>query len=390
MAKTQNKEINERLKNFASPLKAQNNFIKASFGGFAGSGKTFTATHFIIGAYREYGCKKPILLIDNEKGSRFLIPIFNKAGIECYVKDTVKLADVLEAMQMLKDGLIDFLFVDTLTKVWYDYIKDYKLKNRVTFMSLQDWGKILPAWQEMFSDVFVGCEGNIVFTGRGGFQYEKEEDIKNEQGVITKKGSFVKSGVKMKLAGETPFEPDLNVWMEQEQELNGDLKTFRTANVMKDRSGLIDGQLIINPTYKDFQPVVKFLMAQPIGEVKGTSTNENLSPSENYDWYKEKEQREILHDKIKTLFEKHGFGTSKEDKQLKAIIVDKTFHTTSSEEIKKFNSTVLTEGFNKVNAILNHIENIPEASERINIVKELDDAEIDNLVNKEEVSIFDK
>jgi len=65
-----------KLEQFASPIVAGNNFIKASFGGFAGSGKTYTATQFVIGADKEFKCKKPILRIDNEKVSRFLIPIF--------------------------------------------------------------------------------------------------------------------------------------------------------------------------------------------------------------------------------------------------------------------------------------------------------------------------
>lgn len=69
------------LSEFASEIVAENQFIKASFGGFSGSGKSRTATEFIIGAYRDLGCTKPILIIDNEKGSRFLIPIFEKAGI---------------------------------------------------------------------------------------------------------------------------------------------------------------------------------------------------------------------------------------------------------------------------------------------------------------------
>jgi len=370
--KQENKKQDTRLLNFASPLKAQNNFIKASFGGFAGSGKTFTATQFIIGAYKEYECTKPILIIDNEKGSRFLIPIFEKAGIKAFVKDTTELADVLEAMQLLKDNVIDFLFIDTLTKVWYKYIKDYKTKNRVVFMTLQDWGKILPAWQEMFSDIYVGCEGNIVFTGRGGFQYEKEEDTKSENGQITKKGAFVKSGVKMKLAGETPFEPDLNIWMELEQEYGGNgLKTFRTAQVMKDRSGVIDSKVIINPTYKDFQPVVQFLIQQPTGIIKGATNNDNLTPSENHDWYKEKEARDINFDKIKTLFEKYGFGTSKEDKQLKTLITDKVFGTTSAEELKKFNSKILSDGHDRIREILESNENLIGPFERIEYVKSL-------------------
>ena len=61
------------LSEFAKPLVAKNHFIKASFGGFQGSGKTFTATNFVIGVYKDLKLKKPILILDNEKGGRFLI-----------------------------------------------------------------------------------------------------------------------------------------------------------------------------------------------------------------------------------------------------------------------------------------------------------------------------
>lgn len=371
--KKQTKE-ESKLMAFASKLVAKNNFIKASFGGFAGSGKTYTATQFIIGAYKEYNCKKPILIIDNEKGSRFLIPMFQQAGIQVYVKDTVKLADVLEAMQLLKDNEIDFLFIDTLTKVWYNYIKDYKDKNRVTFMTLQDWGKVLPSWQEAFSDKFVEAEGNIVFTGRGGFQYEKEEDTKDESGRIIKKGQFVKSGVKMKLAGETPFEPDLNIWMELQQELTGDgLKVYREAQIMKDRSGLIDGQTIINPKYENFQSVVKFLLNVPVGEVIGATNTDNLAPAENTEWYKEKQSREIFMAEIKGTFEKYGFGTSKEDKQLKATIADKVFGTTATEALERLNSRELEKGLALIKAILNSLD---DADDKLSYIKSINIKEL--------------
>jgi hypothetical protein len=376
-----------KLEQFASPIVAENNFIKASFGGFAGSGKTRTATELIIGAYKKFKCKKPVLIIDNEKGSRFLIPIFAKAGIKCFVKDTVKLADVLEAMELLRDREIDFLFVDTLSKVWYDYVADYKKANgNIKFMTLQDWGKILPSWQEAFSDKFVNASGNIIFTGRGGFQYEKEEDTKNEAGQVTKKGQFVKSGVKMKLAGETPFEPDINVWMELQQDIDsqGNIKVYREAQIMKDRSGLIDGKTFVNPTFEDFAPVVEFLLNVKVGEVKGASNNENLAPSENYEWYREKEAREHKLDEIKTLFDKYGFSANgKEDKQLKAVIIEKVFGTTSSEVIGKLNSKELTIGHNRLRIILSEMEEAPGT--KLDYAKNIDldvvDAEIGKLDN---------
>lgn len=340
------------LKNFATKIVAKNNFIKASFGGFAGSGKSRTATEFIVGAYKDMDLKKPILAIDNEKGSRFFIPYFKKElpGIDVFVKDTTQLADVIAAMEMLDKGEIDFLLIDSLSKIWYKYISDYRAKNRITFMTLQDWGKILPAWQQEFSDKFVNINGSIVFTGRGGYTYEKEEDEKDEQTGKVKKGSFVKSGVKMKMAGETPFEPDLNMWMEQQQELgqDGKLKVWREAQIMKDRSGIIDGKIFKNPTYSDFQPVIKFLSNLPTGDVAGATNTTNLAPSENFESWERKQQKEISLEKIKSEFDKMGFGSSKEDKQIKVLILEKIFEVSTWTEIERMQFEKLNDCVNKL------------------------------------------
>lgn len=317
-----------KLENFATQIKADNAFIKASFGGFAGSGKSRTGAEFIIGAYKLMKLTKPILFIDNEKGSRFLIPQFKNAGIETLVKQTVQLADILTAFDLIDQGEVDFLFIDSLTKVWYNFIEQYKEKNRKTFMTLQDWGKVLPDWQQKFAERFIKMNGNCVFTGRGGYTYEMEE---NDE---THKKEFVKSGVKMKMAGETPYEPDLNIWMTTIQEMEDSKpKVWREALIMKDRSGLIDGQTFVNPTFASFAPVIEYIIGCEIGEVAGASSTENLAASETWsDW---KERREIITDKISNEFIKAGFGTSNEHKQAKVLIIEKIFGTTSGEEIKK-------------------------------------------------------
>lgn len=336
------------LELFANEIVAKNKFIKASFGGFAGSGKSRTASEFVAGSYKQLGMGKPILIIDNEKGSRFLIPFFKKEipDVKVFVKDTTELADVLAAMSMLDRGEIDYLFIDSLSKVWYKYVADYKQKNRIAFMTLQDWGKILPAWQGEFSDKFVNISGSIVFTGRGGFTYEKEEDTKDESGRVTKKGSFVKSGVKMKMAGETPFEPDVNVWMEQEQDIDekGAVTVWREAQIMKDRSATIDGMTFKNPTYKDFKPVVDFLNDLPVGDVAGATHKENLAPSENWDSKNKREQIEICLEEIKAIFEALSLGTSTDAKKLKVHILEKVFKTASWTAIEKMPLEPLQQG----------------------------------------------
>lgn len=319
-----------KLSDFASDLVAGNRFVKAAFGGFAGAGKSRTASEFVIGAYRDLAYTKPILVLDNEKGSRFLIPAFRKAGIPARLKDTTSLDDVLTALDLLASGETEFLFIDSLTKVWYRYVREYLSKNRKTFMQLDDWGKLLPKWQETFSDAFVAAQGSIVFTGRGGFSYEKEEDQKDEQGRVIKKGSYVKSGVKMKLSGETPFEPDLNVWMEQEQEMTSDgVVVWRDAQIMKDRSGLIDGKIFKNPTYADFQPFVRYLVDVPAGAVAGESSSRNLAPGENYDNYARRTEKQIALEEVQEEIVKMYPGQTAGDKRAKADLIEELFGTRS-------------------------------------------------------------
>lgn len=328
-----------KLEDFASEMVAANNFVKADFGGFAGAGKSTTMTEFVLGSYRDLGYTKPVLVIDNEKGSRFLIPKFKAAGIKALLKETTSLDDVLTAFKMLEQGDIEYIMLDTLSKIYYRYVRDYMEKNRRAFMELNDWGKILPKWQEQFADRFVAAQGSIAFTGRGGYTYDKEEDEVDERTGKVKKGSFVKSGVKMKVAGETPFEPDLNVWMEQKQEITPDgLKIWREAQVMKDRSGLIDGKTFINPTYKDFQPFVQYLVGVPQGHVQGESSNRNIAPGENYEGWDRKRKKDIALEEVQEEIVRLYPGQTAGDKKGKADLVEELFGTRSWTAVE--NSTL--------------------------------------------------
>jgi hypothetical protein len=337
-----------RLEDFATDLAAANQFVKAAFGGFAGAGKSKTATDFVIGSYRDLGYTKPVLVIDNEKGSRFLIPAFRQAGIKAMIKDTTSLQDVLTALDLLRAREIDYLFIDSLTKVWYRYVREYLEKNRKQFMELQDWGKLLPKWQETFSDKFVDAQGSIVFTGRGGFSYEKEEDTKDDSGRV-KKGQFVKSGVKMKLAGETPFEPDLNIWMEQQQEIGeSGLTVWREAHVMKDRSGLIDGKVFQNPTYEAFAPFVRYLVDVPTGNVAGQTSDRNLAPGENFDGYDRKVKKDVALEEIAEELNKMHPGSSDAAKTARKDLLEKVFKTRSWKAVEIMAPQAVFDGRNQI------------------------------------------
>lgn len=343
------------LQEFATPIASKNRFIKASFGGFAGSGKSRTSAEFVIGVYKQLKLEKPILIIDNEKGSRFLIPQFEAAGITAYLKETTDLEDVLKAMDLLDKGEIDFLFIDSLSKVWYKSVNDYKARNGRNgkpkpFMQLDDWGKVIPWWQETFANRLVECEGNIVFTGRGGYEYDMEEQ---ENG----KKQFVRSGVKMKVAGETPFEPDINIWMERVQEMSdGDRPSvYREAMVMKDRSGLIDGMVFRNPSYADFKPVVDYVCSVKIGDVAGSSGS-NIAPSEEYDG--KRKQREVLLDEIKSELIGIAPGLSSQEKLLKHSILESVFGTGAWKKVETIGIDGLSIGVRIIRGLRSWIESL--------------------------------
>jgi len=319
-----------KLSEFASPLAAENHFIKMSIGGFAGSGKTRTASEFAAGIYKDLGLTGPILILDNELSARFLKPFFNAQGIDVITKDTDTLGDVLTSFDFLEKKEVALVFIDSLTKMWYKFIRDYRANHSNRKMTLNDWGVVIPEWQDKFSDRLVKVKGNIVFTGRGGYEYDLEEV---EEGGRTKK-QFVRSGVKMKMQGETAFETDINIWMEAKEEMeNGSVtKQWREAFIMKDRSTTIDGKTFVNPTYKDFKPVIDFLRTVPIGSLAGATDTRNLAPS---DLYPEKRiEREQALESIQASFDQLGISTGAADKKLKIDLWEMVFKTNSKSKVE--------------------------------------------------------
>jgi hypothetical protein len=161
----------------------------------------------------------------------------------------------------------------------------------------------------------------------------------------TGKKSFVKSGVKMKVAGDTPFEPDLNIWMELDEKMGADgllLDVFRTAHILKDRSATIDGMTFKNPTFKDFEPVIDFLFSIPIGEVMGASDVTNLAVKDTYD--QRREEREILFAEIKGCMDSIAPGQSAQEKKFRADLTYIIFGTRSGEALQKMELRKLSDG----------------------------------------------
>jgi hypothetical protein len=328
--------------------KLENNrpFLKMAFEGFAGDGKTYTATQVAIGIHKLINSKKPIALFDTEKAFKALKPQFDEAGIEAVVNDEQRSLKALnEAMKWCEDGGADILIIDSITHVWEEFLRAYLnrpdkngneiRRNRLEF---QDWGVLKPMWKEQFSTTFVMAKCHIIFTGRAGWEYENE---KNEE---TGKREIFKSGIKMKAETETAFEPDILVLMEKKMQLLTDKKeVYREAMVIKDRTDQIDGKMFRNPKFDDFYPAVKVLLDGTLRDVHGDVIPDTFQEFESK--YSEiVKEKERIKAEIDGCFEIMNLGTGAQDKQIKAWTLKQVYGVNSIEMAEKKPIAILRDG----------------------------------------------
>jgi hypothetical protein len=330
--------------------KLENNrpFAKIAFEGFAGDGKSFTATQVAIGIHKLIQSKKPIAIFDTERAFKALKPQFDAAGIEAVVDDENRSLEALnQAIKWCEEGNADVLIIDSITHVYEAYLQAYmKSKNRVR-LQFDDWGILKPMWKEKFSTPFVQAKVHIIFTGRAGYEYSDE---KNEE---TGKREIRKSGIKMKAENETAFEPDILVLMEKEMQVLTDKKqVWREATILKDRTTVIDGKTFKNPSFNDFYPAIAQLLDGTIREYSG-----NEIPDSFEDWESRFNAQKIKKGKviseIEGAFNLMKLSTGAADKQLKAATLKKVFNVLSIDKLEDLNLGILNDGLEIMNDFAN-------------------------------------
>jgi hypothetical protein len=337
--------------------KLENNrpFLKLALEGFAGDGKTFTATEIAIGIHKLIASTKPIALFDTERALKALKWKFDAAGIESVIEDEERSLNSLhQAIKWCEDGNADILLIDSITHVWEEFLRAYMnrpdksgkplKRNRLEF---QDWSILKPQWKELFSTPFVMAKCHIIFTGRAGYEYT------DERNADTGKREIFKSGIKMKAETETAFEPDILVLMQKVQDLIGEEKSiWREAMIVKDRTTQIDGKIFKNPTFEDFYPAVKVLLDGTLREVHGPTIPDTFEEFENK-YSEAAKDRDVLIAEMEGCFELMGLGTGAEDKQKKAWILNQVYGLNSVEGVAKKSNTTIRAGLNIVKEFAN-------------------------------------
>jgi hypothetical protein len=328
---------------------AQNRMAYAKIGiyGTAGAGKTRTAAEIAIGLHKAIGSKKPIVGFDTEPAFSFVLPLFQKAGIELLVSDESRALSDLMAFMDEAEQVSDIVIIDSITHIWRDAQESFlaKLnagrerygKKPLPALEFQHWRPIKAAWAE-FTDRFLSSKMHVIVCGRAGnvYEYQEKDDGSGKKELIT-------SGTRMATEKELGYEPSLLVEMIADRQ---DGRIVNVAHVQKDRSDHLNGMELRMPDYKSFEPHFKALNigGQHFGSMDKRDS-QGLYNVDDSGWDKEKQTRTILCEEIAELLKKHFPSQSVEDKQKRADLLEMHFDTRSWTAVENMHSDVLRSGY---------------------------------------------
>jgi len=322
-------------------------YAKVGIYGTAGSGKTRTATEIAIGLHQAIGSKKPIAAFDTEPAFGFVLPLFNKAGIDLLVADESRALIDLMAFMDEAEKACDIAIIDSITHVWRDAQDSYLKrlndsrkkygKKPLAALEFQHWRPIKAAWAE-FTDRFLSSKLHVIVCGRAGNVYEYQD---KDDG--TGKKELISTGTRMATEKELGYEPSLLFEMIADRD-NG--RTVNVAVIQKDRSDTINGLELRMPTYKSFESHFKALNigGQHFDSMDAKDSQAMFPDASESGWDSESRQRTIYAEEITELLKKHYPSQSTEDKQKRMDLIEMVFDTRSWTAVESLHSTVLKSG----------------------------------------------
>ena len=330
---------------------AQNQMCYAKVGifGFAGSGKTRTATDMAIGIAKSYcGEKpKPIFFIDTETGSDFMIPRVKAAGLELQVLKSRAFTSLCQAIREAEGGA-SVLIVDSLTHFWRELCDAYQKKLNRRRLQFQDWQIIKNDWGA-YTDLFLNSQLHIIACGRAGYEYDFDV---NEDG----SKDLVKTGTKMKAETEFGFEPSLVVEMEARKASRDELARIKKevhdkfkradakaglfqgpggdiiirAHVLKDRWDLLMGHAFDSPVFDNFRPHFDRLNIGGVHiGVDLAQNSEDLFDGAGNDYRSKKNRREYAADTVQQAISKPWPGKTDKERSYKNGMFEHVFNELS-------------------------------------------------------------
>lgn len=336
----------------------QQGYLKAGFLGFQKSGKTWTAMLLAIALKQRFNLPGPIAFFDTEGGSVYVKPVIKElTGEDALATRKRSLGDLLAWGKACVNRGVSVAIVDSITHPWRELCETFLQKKNDQLLRMgrgtqqklqfQDWAAIKEQWAR-WTTFYLNSPLHIVICGRAGYEYDFEEE---EDG--TK--NLVKTGIKMKTEGEFGFEPSLLVEMQRSQDLSGVHRIVRTAVVLGDRFGVIDGKTADFPSLGDhkaelaaverfFAPHLELLVPGAHAPVDTeTRTEVEIEAGEDRA-AAERRRRVILCEEIQGELVKVWPGQTAAEKKHKAAALEKHFGTMSWTAVETMSVAQLTRG----------------------------------------------
>jgi hypothetical protein len=346
-------------------------YIKAGFMGLAGSGKSTTGILTAIAIHQAIKSNKPIVFFDTERAVKFLQPYADAFGIRVLVKESRSLADWVETVKLCAAGAADVLVIDSVTHLWDGLLKAHQEKVKRAKLQIDDWGVVKPQWKKWFSDPYLDSRLHIVMCGRAGDVWANEMDED------TGRRKSYNTGVhKMKVEGETGFEPHLLVDMDLiREDRNGVGETsWREALIVKDRSNAIDGKKFRFANTPDpraafaavelaFRPAIERALAGAVAapETDDASVAPLLATSD--DGERAKLDRRILLEEVDAKLLQAAPGQGAKEKQWRIDTTERLFGSPAWAKVEVLPLEVLRRGRDQLNDILAELRGKKKAAE---------------------------
>lgn len=338
-------------------------YVKASFQGPQGSGKTRTAVELACTTHKVFESKKPIAFFDTESGSDYLVDLIEeRTGMKPLRIKTRAFSQLLGAVKECQAGASDVLIVDSITHIWREIQSSYmkrineNLRFAKTRMDIQDIMQIKKLW-EPWPDEFLNSPVHIIICGREGNEWGHEEDED------TGKRNLVAVGKKMKVEGEFGYEASLMVSMHAEQVARATVRSkkkgvekrpstiINVATILKDRFDVMNGQMIEMPTGEDFMPFISKLRPANHHAVDVRDHTQSTLPETDGGYMRAKTDRQILVEKVQAELVLLYPGQTVPEKKKKVEALKNFFGTPSWTEVeKKMSESRLIEGLAKLQA----------------------------------------
>lgn len=224
--------------------------LKLAIYGPPGSGKTFTALLIAEGLVAP--TKKRIAILDTEKGTRYYDverpdAVVHPAAFDFDRVHTRSLSDARREAEQIDPKTHGVLIVDSMSHFWDAAQDAVKERTRAGTIQLKDWGKVKKPYKE-FVDILMQMPLDVMILGRQKNVFEEDAS-----------GDLKKVGVTMRAEPETPHEPDIVMVMRQAGV--GKYEAF----FEKDRTSVLSGKRIENPSFDTFKPILPLLGRTHVG-----------------------------------------------------------------------------------------------------------------------------